>query len=230
MLAYLRRHHIGLLALFIALGGTSYAAAKLPRNSVGSQQIRSGAVTQSKLAKSVRTQLSKAGVAGSAGAQGPKGDTGAQGRQGEQGVQGIQGVAGAKGDEGDPGPTSAGFGGNNTAITIAAGTPILSAASVTLEHPGKVLVLVSGSFTATCTGACTRQIGATIIDDQNVKTQVRGLYGSVDSSASPAQIDAVGIASLPADTYGVQITSRISVGTGNANASADARVVAVALG
>jgi hypothetical protein len=32
------------LALFIALGGTSYAALKLPRNSVGSAQIRTNAV------------------------------------------------------------------------------------------------------------------------------------------------------------------------------------------
>ena len=32
---YVRRHHVALLGLFIALGGTSYAAVKLPRNSVG---------------------------------------------------------------------------------------------------------------------------------------------------------------------------------------------------
>src|SRR5215510_4527020 len=96
MLAYLRRHHIGLLALFIALGGTSYAAAKLPKSSVGSTQIRSGAVTQSKLQKSLQSKLAKAGVAGPAGA------TGAQGPKGDSGAQGPQGVAGAKGD---PGPT-----------------------------------------------------------------------------------------------------------------------------
>lgn len=32
------------LALFIALGGTSYAAITLPRNSVGTEQLRTGAV------------------------------------------------------------------------------------------------------------------------------------------------------------------------------------------
>lgn len=37
------------LALFVALGGTSYAVAKLPRNSVGSKQIRTGAVGSSEL-------------------------------------------------------------------------------------------------------------------------------------------------------------------------------------
>jgi hypothetical protein len=38
------------LALFVALGGTGYAALTLPRNSVGKGQIRAGAVSTAKLA------------------------------------------------------------------------------------------------------------------------------------------------------------------------------------
>src|SRR5262249_12186436 len=134
MLAYLRRHHIGLLALFIALGGTSYAAAKLPKNSVGSSQIRSGAVTQSKLQKSLQSQLAKAGVAGPAGA------TGAQGPKGDTGAQGLQGQKGDKGEKGDPGPTSAGVGGGADLTVNPVGTavPGLTHASVTLPQAGKV--------------------------------------------------------------------------------------------
>jgi hypothetical protein len=49
VLAYVRRHHIGLIALFVALGGTSYAATRLPSNSVGSGQIRADAVTAAKI-------------------------------------------------------------------------------------------------------------------------------------------------------------------------------------
>jgi hypothetical protein len=41
---YIRRHHLALLALFVALGGVSYAAANLPKNSVGARQIKTGAV------------------------------------------------------------------------------------------------------------------------------------------------------------------------------------------
>ena len=41
---------VATLALFIALGGSSYAALKLPRNSVGSAQIRTGAVHSSDVA------------------------------------------------------------------------------------------------------------------------------------------------------------------------------------
>jgi hypothetical protein len=33
------------IAVFIALGGASYAATKLPKNSVGSKQIKANAVT-----------------------------------------------------------------------------------------------------------------------------------------------------------------------------------------
>jgi len=40
---------ISLLALFVALGGTTYAASSLPRNSVGSQQLKRNAVTGVKI-------------------------------------------------------------------------------------------------------------------------------------------------------------------------------------
>ena len=45
MIGHLRSHAVGYLALLVALGGTSYAAATLPRNSVGSSQIRTNAVS-----------------------------------------------------------------------------------------------------------------------------------------------------------------------------------------
>jgi hypothetical protein len=48
-ISHLRRNTVGYLALMIALGGTSYAAAQLPRNSVGADQIRPAAVGSSEL-------------------------------------------------------------------------------------------------------------------------------------------------------------------------------------
>ena len=43
------------LALFIALGGASYAATQLPRNSVGSAQIKSNGVTNTDIANNAVT-------------------------------------------------------------------------------------------------------------------------------------------------------------------------------
>ena len=54
---FLRNNLIALIALFIALGGTSYAAIKLPASSVGTKQLKSHAVTAAKL---------KAGAVGTA--------------------------------------------------------------------------------------------------------------------------------------------------------------------
>lgn len=62
------------VAVFIALGGASYAALKLPRNSVGPKQLKAGAVTLAKLNRASRTSLT-----GPAGPQGPTGPIGAPG-------------------------------------------------------------------------------------------------------------------------------------------------------
>src|SRR5436190_17303568 len=40
---------ISLLALFVALGGTTYAATSLPKNSVGTKQLKKNAVTSAKI-------------------------------------------------------------------------------------------------------------------------------------------------------------------------------------
>lgn len=105
LLDYIRRHHIALLALFVALGGTSYAAIKLPANSVGSRQLRNGAVTQRKLARGVLPSLrvGPQGVAGHDGAPGPQGPAGERGPAGPTGAQGSTGATGPRGPQGDPG-------------------------------------------------------------------------------------------------------------------------------
>jgi hypothetical protein len=51
LLTHVKHNVVAYLALFVALGGTSYGAISLPAGSVGSKQLRSGAVTNKKLAK-----------------------------------------------------------------------------------------------------------------------------------------------------------------------------------
>lgn len=68
------------LALFVALGGTSYAALTLPANSVSTKQIKKGAVTLNRLSAGARTSLKgHTGARGPAGAQGPAGPPGLNG-------------------------------------------------------------------------------------------------------------------------------------------------------
>ncbi len=70
---------IATLALFLALGGASYAAIKLPANSVGSKQIKDGAVTSADIKNhSIRSGDFKGGLpSGPRGPRGPQGDKGA---------------------------------------------------------------------------------------------------------------------------------------------------------
>jgi len=89
--SYINRHHLALLALFVALGGTSFAAsnALLPRNSVGAKQVINGSLQTNDLSNKARNALrGNRGLRGPAGAQGAQGSTGATGPQGLQGAPG----------------------------------------------------------------------------------------------------------------------------------------------
>ena len=91
LVSYLRRHHIGLVALCIALTGTAYAAT-LPRNSVGGAQLKKNAVTSPKVKKSsllasdFRPGQLPAGPVGAVGPRGPEGPRGETGPKGETGT------------------------------------------------------------------------------------------------------------------------------------------------
>ena len=78
---------VALLALFIAMGGTGYAALSLPANSVGTAQLKDRAVTSAKVKRSSllasnfkagQLPAGAKGATGARGAQGLKGDTGAR--------------------------------------------------------------------------------------------------------------------------------------------------------
>jgi hypothetical protein len=120
-----RHNTVGYLALFVALGGTSYAATTLSSGSVGTRQLRDQAVRTSKLADGAvnsakvqdhsllatdfrvgqlpRGSAGTRGETGPVGPQGLTGDTGAQGPKGDAGTQGLKGNMGAQGLKGDTG-------------------------------------------------------------------------------------------------------------------------------
>lgn len=85
---------ISTLCLFLLLGGgAAFAASQaLPEASVGTKQLKDGAVTRQKLSK-----VARAGMVGPAGARGPQGAPGPAGPQGAPGAKGEAGAPGARG-------------------------------------------------------------------------------------------------------------------------------------
>jgi hypothetical protein len=127
MLGTLRRrpNHVTLvayLALFVALGGSSYAAITLSTGSVKKQHLAKNAVVSKKVKDgSLLAQDFGAGQL-PAGPQGPKGDTGDRGLQGEQGPQGEQGLQGVQGPTGPSDAFARVSHGASTAITAVFGS------------------------------------------------------------------------------------------------------------
>src|SRR4051794_8886741 len=106
------------VAVFIALGGSSYAAVTLKKNSVKGKFLAPNSVTSPKvkdgslLAKDFAagqlpggTTIGPAGPQGPAGAKGDKGDTGNTGNTGSIGLTGNTGSTGPTGPSGSTGPT-----------------------------------------------------------------------------------------------------------------------------
>ena len=74
-------------ALFVSLGGVGYAAITLPKNSVGTKQLKRNAVNSAKVKKHslLRSDFKRGQIP-----------------RGPQGAKGIQGTQGPKGDPGTP--------------------------------------------------------------------------------------------------------------------------------
>jgi hypothetical protein len=92
---------ISVMALFVALGGSSYAVVHLSKGQVKTKHIAKNAVTTKKvkdgslLGKDFKAGELPAGQQGPAGPQGPQGDAGTQGLKGDTGAQGTPGQNGA---------------------------------------------------------------------------------------------------------------------------------------
>jgi len=122
VLTYIRRHHVALLALFVALGGTSYAAiTSIPDAGGvfhGCVNPQTGALRVGVSASSchpsmvvrrgrrrVRVPAELAIAWNQQGQRGPSGKTGKNGATGKNGTTGATGATGAQGAQGDTGAT-----------------------------------------------------------------------------------------------------------------------------
>jgi hypothetical protein len=138
IVSYLRRNHLAVLALFIALGGTSYAAVKLPANSVGAKQLKKSAVSSSKV-KDGSLRTADLSTAARAALRGQKGDAG------------PAGAAGPRGDAGSAGPTA-------SATTSQATTVALTTTDAEVMHTD-VTTTFSSTLVAHATADVVRTSG-----------------------------------------------------------------------
>jgi hypothetical protein len=163
-------------AVMIALGGTSYAAVALPKNSVSSKQIKAKSVKNSDLgASSVTTDkvkdgsLLKTDFAANQLPAGPKGNTGGTGAPGAPGAPGPAGVIGSvvvhRVDIALPAGASAGVAGASTSgfATCAAGQKLIggsaSIGNVT-DPPSQEIVVSRPSSDNVGSGAVPADAGA----------------------------------------------------------------------
>jgi hypothetical protein len=192
MLIHLRRNAVAYLALFVALGGSSYAAFKLGRNAVKSVNIAPNAVTSPKVKDGSLTAADfaagalPAGPKGDTGAQGPKGDTGSQGPKGDTGAPGTSALstlpAGSteSGTYAIGGPTP-GPGGTQSTLIANVSFPVPLAAGLDDTH---VVYNDSGTTSAHCPGAGHADSGFLCLYESNHGT-AHG-FQIIDSSKLPA--------------------------------------------
>jgi hypothetical protein len=108
---HIRGNLVGYAALFIALGGTSYAAIKLPANSVGTKQLRASSITSGKVRNgTLRAQDLAPGTVrrGTRGPAGPPGSVAGELGSGKT-VRGRWAVSGTNPDTAAGDITSAAF-------------------------------------------------------------------------------------------------------------------------
>jgi hypothetical protein len=139
---------VACVALLVALGGTSVAAVTaIPRNSVGTPQLKKNAVVSAKVKNgSLRAADFAAGQlpAGPAGPPGPAGPAGPGGSQGPEGPQGPAGPQGPQGPSGVIQAYSATGGGPNPSPTQQF---FGATVSVTVTSPAqRVLVNANNAF------------------------------------------------------------------------------------
>lgn len=193
----LRRHLsyanvVASLALFLALGGAAYAATQLPRNSVGTRQLKAEAVTAGKIAKKTRRQLQ--GATGPQGPQGKAGPKGAAGAKGATGPKGAQGVQGPKGEPGDL-PAFEAF------TRPATPTPFIGAIPVVAVSLGPGSYATSANVVVRATGSATTVVCTLTGGGEAVVTLAAGGFGTLSMSANRG-LGGVGSAAVTCSTSG----------------------------
>lgn len=179
---------VALVALFVALAGGAYAATRLPKESVGTAQLKKKAVTPAKLSPAAKRTLSKRGPKGATGPQGP---VGPRGETGSRGDTGPKGDTGAKGDPGAAGPGAtilnwdAVAGATPTPETIGTALGVTFSAECVIPNPGKAEAKL---FAVTSDGSLRWDTGTELTDNGADNARANSVDVPPGTIAAPAEV------------------------------------------
>jgi hypothetical protein len=149
------------IAVFVALGGSSYAAITITGKNVKNRSLTGRDIKKNSLTSAeVRDQtlLAKDFEAGQLPA-GPKGDKGDRGVKGDRGLQG-------------PAGPSQGFAGATASDSFVDSTPdgVVSQTTFNLAQPGRLYVQARGIVAVTCSPSETSVFGGIYVDGNSATT------------------------------------------------------------
>lgn len=186
---------IAVIALVVALGGTSYAAVTLPKNSVGTAQLKNNAVNSLKVANG---SLLKADFKSGQIPPGPAGPAG------------PAGAAGAAGAAGPAGPSDAYSGFKNG--PVAAPSTLSTIATLNIPQAGNYVIFAKlwmfDNVNTDVLTDCTLVAGT---DSDESRTMLEGNSGTVVAGATVALnvvhvFAAAGAVALNCNGFGVNIS------------------------
>jgi hypothetical protein len=190
ILLHFRHNLVAYLALFVALGGSSYAAVRLTPGSVRTRALAAGAVTHTKLALNSVTSANIAN--GSLTARDFSGATGPAGG-------GRQGAAGPAGPSGRAGGAYIGAKAHSTGSVVAphgASTNVPITGDSWTQDAGE-LDLIAGTMTVKTPPACTGSYGNALVVSIDGKATTFGVPPQMPASTSVTVPLLVGTLSEP---------------------------------
>ena len=199
ILHHLKGNLVAYLALFVALGGSSYAAVQLKPGSVDTRALAKAAVTKNKLAPN--SVGSSQIVNGSLSSGDFKPGT-------------LNGPL-AKGDKGDPGQAGGAYVGLRARSTGSVSAPHGGATNVPLGSNGWAqkageLDLIAGSMTVTTPPSCTGSFGNALVVSVDGKATTFGVPPNTPPSSSVTVPLLVGTLTEPDADAQHQLTAALS--------------------
>src|ERR1700761_2560509 len=166
IVGHLRGNLVGYVALFAALGGTSYAAVRLPPGSVTTSALAKGAVTNAKLANnSVGTaNLRRRSLTAADFRPGVLNTRGANGTDGKAGPRGPAGPTGPAGKDGSASIAAAATQSGSVTAPNSATTSVPVSGGSWTQGAGD-LDLIAGSMTVQIPATCTGSFGNSLVVD-----------------------------------------------------------------